>query len=95
MITLQQITSAAHEVAKHYPITKIILFGSYAEGKNTPSSDVDLLIEFSTTAVSLMMLVDIKYHIEELLGVDVDVIHSPLPEDSLIEINKAVEIYAA
>lgn len=95
MLTLQQITEAVQEVAKHHPITKITLFGSYADGRSTPDSDVDLLVEFNTMAVSLLTLADIKYSIEDILGVDVDVIHAPLPDGSLIDINKAVEIYAA
>ncbi len=95
MLTLQQIITATQKVACEYPITRIMLFGSYAEERNTPESDVDLLIEFSTTAVSLFILAEIKNRIEELLGVDVDVIHSPLPENSLIKPEKVVEIYAA
>lgn len=95
MLTLKQIINAAEAVAKDYPITRIMLFGSYADGTNTKSSDVDLLIEFASSAVSLFMLSDIKIRIEELLGVDVDVIHAPLPENSLINPEKVVEIYAA
>ena len=95
MLTLKQIINAAADVAKDYPITRIMLFGSYAEGTNTKSSDVDLLIEFTSSAVSLFMLSDIKNRIEDLLGVDVDVIHAPLPENSLINPEKVVEIYAA
>ena len=95
MLTIQQIIKAVNVVAAEYPITRIMLFGSYAEERNTPDSDVDLLIEFNTTAVSLFMLADVKNRLEELLGVDVDVIHSPLPENSLINPEKVVEIYAA
>ena len=95
MLTLQQIIDAACTIATDYPITKIFLFGSYADGRNTSDSDVDLLIEFETEAVSLLTLADIKIRIEDILGVEVDVIHGPLPENSLIEINKVVEIYAA
>ncbi|MBE7049427.1 MAG: nucleotidyltransferase domain-containing protein [Ruminococcaceae bacterium] len=95
MATIQHITKAVSEVAKNYPITKIILFGSYADGTNTEHSDIDLLVEFETMAVSLLIIADIKYKIEDILGVDVDIIHAPLPEGAMIDINKAVEIYAA
>ena len=95
MSTIQHITKAVGEVARNYPITKIILFGSYADGTNTEHSDVDLLVEFETMAVSLLIIADIKYKIEDILGVDVDIIHAPLPEGAMIDINKAVEIYAA
>lgn len=42
MLDINQIITAAQIVAKEYPISRIELFGSYAEGRNTPESDVDL-----------------------------------------------------
>ncbi len=95
MLTIEQITNAAAAVAKEFPITKIQLFGSYASGKNTPESDVDLLVEFTTDAVSLFTLSALKIRLEELLGISVDVVHAPIPEDSIIELDKVVPIYAA
>lgn len=95
MLTIEQITDAASAVAKEFPITKIQLFGSYASGKNTPESDIDLLVEFTTDAVSLLTLSALKIRLEELLGISVDVVHAPIPEDSIIELDKVVPIYAA
>ena len=95
MLTLKQITKAAEIVAKEYPIVKIELFGSYANGTNTPDSDVDLLIEFETRSISLITLCGIKNRLEDLLNTPVDVIHSPIPEDSILEIDKVVSLYAA
>ena len=95
MLTIEQITNAAAAVAKEFPITKIQLFGSYASGKNTPESDVDLLVEFTTDAVSLFTLSALTIRLEELLGISVDVVHAPIPEDSIIELDKVVPIYAA
>jgi len=43
-ITRQQIQSYAEEVARQFKPQRIILFGSYAYGKPTPDSDVDLLV---------------------------------------------------
>lgn len=94
MLTIEQIVKAAAVVAKEFPITKILLFGSYASGKNTPESDVDLLVEFTTDAVSLLTLSALKQRFEELLGIPVDVVHAPIPEDSIIELDKVVPIYA-
>lgn len=96
MLTLEQIKNAAEIVAKEYPITKIELFGSYARGTNTPDSDVDLLVEFEREArVSLLTLSGLKIRMEELLNTPVDVIHSPIPKDSILEIDKVVSLYAA
>lgn len=95
MLTLQQIIDAAQTVAREYAITKISLFGSYANGTNTANSDVDLLVEFPTESISLITLSSIKLRLEELLHVSVDVIHSPIASDSILEIDKVVPLYAA
>ena len=95
MLTIETITMAAVTVAAEFPITRIVLFGSYAEGKETPESDVDLMIEFTTDAVSLLMLAAVKNRIEELLEISVDVIHAPMPDNAMITPGKVVELYAA
>ena len=95
VLKLDEILSAAETVAKEYPITRINLFGSYAEGRNTADSDVDLLVEFETEAVSLITLSSLKNRLEELLDTPVDVIHAPIPEGSILEIGKVVPLYAA
>lgn len=95
MLTIQQITAAAEIVSKEFPITRIELFGSYADGSCTPNSDVDLLVEFNTKSVSLLTLSGLKIRLEELLNTPVDVIHAPIPKDSILEIDKVVPLYAA
>ncbi len=96
MLTINQISNVAKIIAEEYPVVKIQLFGSYAEGNSTPESDVDILIEFDSDAViTLLTLCKIKNRMEELLNVSVDVVTLPVPEDSLIEINKVVSLYAA
>ncbi len=95
MLTLAQIADAAKIVAGEYPIIRMHLFGSYAEGRNTPESDVDLLVEFNIDSVSLITLASLKYRLEELLNVEVDVIHAPLEQNALISPERLVEIYAA
>ena len=83
------------KIRKEYPITKAELFGSYAEGTNHEKSDVDLLVEFVTSAVSLLTLNSLKYRLEELLDTEVDVIHGPVESGSMLEIGKVVNLYAA
>ena len=94
MLSLQEIIDNMAIVANEYPIKKAELFGSYADGRFTSDSDVDILMEFTTARVSLLMLNDIKYRLEDLLKRNVDVIHGPLPDDSLIEIDRSVLIYS-
>ena len=81
-------------ISKKYPLERVYLFGSRAEGTNRSNSDVDLIIEFSTR-VSLLTLSSIKIELEELLNLEVDIVHGPLRETDLIEVKKVVELYAA
>ena len=81
-------------IISKYPIKKVTLFGSRAEGTNREDSDVDLIMEFSIP-VSLLMLSQIRCDLEEILGLDVDIIHGPIRETDMIEIGKMVELYAA
>ena len=93
MLDIRKIREGIYTVAEEYPIRKVELFGSYAEGTNHEQSDVDLLVEFVTASVSLLTLSALKYRLEELLNTEVDVIHGPLKEGSLITIGKVVPLY--
>ena len=94
MLKKEFISETLAEIAKQFPIKKISYFGSYAEGNATPESDLDVLVEFNEDYVSLFLLVELKNSLEEALGIKVDLIHAPIPKDSVIKINKAVTVYA-
>jgi len=42
-------------------------FGSYADGNATDESDLDILVEFKETPVSLLSIIGVKYDLEKLL----------------------------
>ncbi len=90
----EDIKKALVSFVDKYSITSMILFGSRANGTNTPDSDVDLILEFSVP-VSLIILSQIQIEMEEKLGIDVDIVHGPITEDDMIEIDKEVVLYAA
>ena len=75
-----------------YALRTVSIFGSYAEGRATVNSDLDLLVEFEHPTVSLIRLNALKYALEDALGLPVDVIHAPLPEGSLIQPGKVVRV---
>jgi len=94
MPTIEQIKQAVANVAPKYGVTNVTLFGSYANGSQTPESDVDLLIEFvTTTHVTLLTLARIKNVLEERLGKSVDLIAEPIPAGSLLKIEDEVLLY--
>ncbi len=55
---------------------------------------MDLMIEF-LMPISLLTLSMIRLRLEEILNLEVDIIHGPIMETDLIEIGKVVELYAA
>ena len=95
MLTVKQIAESVDIASREYPLRKVELFGSYASGKNTPQSDVDLLVEFMQPRVSLLTISALKFRMEELLGTDVDIVHGPLPEGSMLEVDRRIPLYGA
>lgn len=93
MLTIDKIKKAVLSVIVNYPVKRIDLFGSYAEGTNTAASDVDLMVEFQTPTVSLLTLSSMRCSLEDALDTEVDLIHGPLNENSLITLGKVVPIY--
>lgn len=93
-MTNEMIREAVYKVITQYPIKKVILFGSRADGTNREDSDIDLIMEFNSP-ISLITLCSIKDDLEDLLGLTVDVIHGPLEPDAMIEVNEVIELYAA
>ena len=96
MLTIEQIKETVARIAPEYNLKKVTLFGSRANGTARADSDVDLLVEFSISKrVSLFTLASLKICLEEIFGVGVDVITAPIPEGSILIIDKEVDIYAA
>ena len=56
-----------------YPIKRASLFGSYARQEARADSDIDILVEFSST-ISLIQFVTIQLELEDTLGKKVDLV---------------------
>ena len=76
-------------------IVRVSVFGSYAEGAQGEGSDVDLLVAFSSPVVGLFSLARVLDAMEEHVGLPVDVVQDPLPEDALLTISSKVLVYEA
>jgi len=94
-LSLNTISDGIKTVANDYPLKKVTLFGSYADGSCTEESDVDLLVEFDTPGVSLFTLSGLKLGLEDILQKKVDILHPPLDSNSLLEIDKTLVVYEA
>lgn len=93
-MSIDDIKNAVLQIVDKYSISRVVLFGSRANGTAKPTSDVDLIIEFNAP-VTLITLSLISQNLEELLHTDVDIIHGPIRSTDLLEIDKEIEIYAA
>jgi len=45
MLSIEEIISYISPVVKKYPVDKIILYGSYARGDASDTSDIDLIVD--------------------------------------------------
>jgi len=76
MKTLEEIRGllARHqkELRQRFGVRVVGIFGSYARGEAEAVSDVDLLLELERPIG--LEIVDVKEHLEHLLGIRVDVV---------------------
>jgi hypothetical protein len=95
MLSVGQIQTTVTMVAAHYPIKSVRLFGSYAEGRETEDSDVDVLVEFSRDPISLLKFFGFQEELAEHLGTSVDVVKYPLSEETrnTLTIDRMVTLY--
>ncbi len=60
------------ELQRKYPLSSLAVFGSYARGEATPSSDLDIAVE--TSAPMGLNFVAMANDIESLFQIKVDVV---------------------
>ncbi len=76
MKTLEEIhtllTNHQEELRQRFGVRVVGVFGSYARGEAGPVSDVDLLLELERPIG--WEIVDVKEHLEALLGLRVDIV---------------------
>jgi len=93
LLTHEEICNTVGRVADEYSLTKVSYFGSYADGKATEGSDLDLLVEFVEEDVSILEIIGLKQSLEEMFRIPVDVIHAPIPAGSFLKIDNTVVAY--
>ena len=63
--------AAIRRLCRRYAVARLRVFGSVARGEAGPSSDVDILVEYSRP-VSLLTVVELRMALEKLLRRRVD-----------------------
>jgi len=69
----QVLSLQKQSICEIYRITEIGIFGSYARGDDTETSDLDILVDYET-APTLIMLVELRDYLSQLFGIKVDVV---------------------
>lgn len=95
MTTLHMIRRAVNTAAAQYPVKRVELFGSYADGTADEHSDVDFLAEFAENPTSLVQICGFRETLSELLKLDVDIVKLPRKHDDGLTVNRTVNIYGA
>jgi len=71
---IDQVKSKIVKILKKHGIVKAGIFGSYAKGKETKNSDIDILIEVNDKNFTLLDLAKLKLLIEDTLNKKVDLV---------------------
>jgi len=95
MTAVVSIEEAVRRIAPRYPIKRVMLFGSYADGSAREDSDVDVLVEFGKRPITLLHFCGFREELSEALSVPVDVVQYPLSEElqEYFEIGRMVPLY--
>ena len=88
ILTLEKIKEVCGDVFKDYEVTYCYLFGSYAKGKATEKSDVDLLISTEITGIRFFELVEV---LREKLKKKVDVLNQLQIKDNYGLVNEILK----
>ncbi len=70
---LQRLTRHAAEIRRRFAVKELAVFGSIARAEARPESDIDVLVTFEGKA-EFDRFMDLKFYLEELLGVRVDLV---------------------
>lgn len=86
--TIDELKAIINPIAKKYKLDKVHLFGSYARGDNTPSSDIDLRVDKGELK-GYFALSCFYSELEEALDKNIDVLTTgSLSEEFLNDIKK-------
>ena len=72
-IYIQKLQEMLPELKKKYPIKYMGIFGSYIRGEQSPSSDLDILVEFNGS-ITLLGYARLENELSDKLGIKVDLV---------------------
>ena len=96
LLTIDQIRDIAVPIARRYGAKRLVLFGSYARGEETPQSDVDFFLDGGKIR-SLIQYYSFVNELEDAFGRHVDVVMDGSSDKELLRAiaRDEVTLYAA
>ena len=82
MYSIKELTDIICETVTGYPVTRVVLVGSYARNAATDNSDIDLVLDGNDIADAYW---DILFALEDRLKIPVDMITTRGLERSLLK----------
>ncbi|AKB28764.1 nucleotidyltransferase [Methanosarcina siciliae T4/M] len=73
LIYIKKLQEMLPELKKKYPIKYMGVFGSYVRGEQSPSSDLDILVEFNGS-ITLLGCAGLENELSDRLGIKVDLV---------------------
>lgn len=89
MISPSDISTVASRVLAQYDVSEAYLFGSFAQGEQTPDSDIDLRLVCGNT-MTFGTLYELSHELERELGRKIDIVTNP-PEHMRPAFRKNIE----
>ena len=71
---LELLRSSKADFARRYSVRRIGLFGSVLRGDETSESDIDIIVDMEHPTFDKYM--DLKFHLERIIGREVDLVLS-------------------
>lgn len=92
MKSLQEIQSILQQARpllyEKYKVKTLGIFGSYARHEEKPSSDVDILIDYTETP-DLFKMLELEEYLSQLIGIQADVVTinglRPRPKERILK----------
>jgi predicted nucleotidyltransferase len=78
---LKKLESAAPAIRSQFGVTRIGIFGSFARGEQTRTSDVDVLVDFAKGHATLKNFIGLADYLEALFRRKVDLLTEPSISD--------------
>jgi predicted nucleotidyltransferase len=70
-------------IKERFKVKNIGIFGSFVRGEQTLKSDIDILVEFDKEGKTFRNYMELKYCLEDLLSLEVDLVMIGAIKDEL------------